>query len=88
MLDEWEPAHRLLRHHPERVKAQMPKTGMPQPRLLGHLSREAHRLYESKIEDVEPIARSLHLGEETSLSVADPQHTIVDKDCILNRRAD
>lgn len=71
MLDEWEPTHRLLRHPPERVKAHMPKTGMPQPRLLSHLRREAHRLYESKIEDVEPVARPLHLGEE---------HTIVDKD--------
>ena len=86
MLDEWEPAHRLLRHHPERVKAQMPKTGKPW--LLSHLRRKARWLYEAKIEDVEPVAQSLHLGEETSLSVADPQHTIVDKDCILNRRAD
>lgn len=75
-----EPTHDLLHHPPKHIEAQMPETGMPQRQLHGHLRYEAHRLYEAKIEDVWLVGRSLHLGKETSLLAANPQHTIIDRD--------
>jgi hypothetical protein len=75
----WHPVHHLP-EPPQRVEAEVPKPGVPQPWLLRALRRQAHRLLDLQVEQVQPVARTPHLGKQAALLVANEEDPILDLD--------
>jgi hypothetical protein len=75
----WHPVHHLP-EPPQRVEAEVPKPGVPQPWLLRALRRQAHRLLDLQVEQVQPVARTPHLGKQAVLPVANEEDPVLDLD--------
>jgi hypothetical protein len=83
LVQQRHPTNKLVPHHPPQgVEVDMPIAGVLEPRIFFGMGSVAYRACDVDVEHVQPACIPVDLGEEASLFITDPHHSVLDQDLV------